>query len=222
MAVVRINVGCGTSPTDGYFNYDNSYSVRFAGVPFVVQALSRVGFASAQQLDFAAVARAKHIRWARAKQLAHADKTVDVVYSSHMVEHLDRREALQFLNEALRVLRPGGIIRLALPDLRIRVDDYLKNGDADQFIDRLYLTREHPRGILRRLKWMIVGDRHHAWMYDAKSAVDLLAEAGFLNRSALSRAKPPFRTLACSILGSDNEIASTSRGGLPPDDLTDR
>jgi predicted SAM-dependent methyltransferase len=96
-----------------------------------------------------------------------------------MVEHLDHREALEFLKEALRVLKPSGFIRLALPDLRIRVDDYLRDGDADRFVDRLYLARAHSRGFRERMKWMIVGDRQHAWMYDANSAQQLLKQAGF-------------------------------------------
>jgi len=177
--VVGINIGCGPSPTVGYFNYDNSYSVRFAATPLVLPILARAGLASGQQLELAAVARLKGVRWAPARRLPHLDKTVDVVYSSHMVEHLDRREALDFLGEARRVLKPGAVVRLVLPDLRMRVDSYLQDGDADHFVSRLYLTRERPRGLLSRLKWMIVGDRQHAWMYDAKSAIRLLEEAGF-------------------------------------------
>jgi predicted SAM-dependent methyltransferase len=104
---------------------------------------------------------------------------VDVVYSSHMVEHFDHRDALDFLKEVMRVLKPGGVVRLALPDLRIRVDSYLRDGDADEFVNRLYLARDQPRGLRERLRWMVVGDRRHAWMYDAKSAMRLLEEAGF-------------------------------------------
>lgn len=177
--VVGINVGCGPSPTIGYFNYDNSYSVRLASIPLLLTILARTGFASRQQLDLAASARLKGVRWADAQRLPHSDKTVDVVYSSHMVEHLDHGEALAFLSEALRVLKPGGMLRLVLPDLRMRVDSYLKDGDADHFVSRLYLTQAHPRGFPSRLKWMIVGDRQHAWMYDADSAKQLLEEAGF-------------------------------------------
>jgi SAM-dependent methyltransferase len=188
--VVGINVGCGPSPTIGYFNYDNSYSVRLAGAPFVLRLLARAGLASDQQLDLAAAARMKGVRWATATRLPHLDKSVDVVYSSHMLEHLDRREALAFLREALRVLKPGGMIRLALPDLKIRVDTYMRDGDADRFVSQLYLAREHPKGFRQRLRWMIVGDRQHAWMYDSRSAIQLLNDAGFQHPVSL----PPGET----------------------------
>jgi SAM-dependent methyltransferase len=183
--LVGINVGCGPSPTDGYFNYDNSYSVRLARLPLALRILALAGFASERQLDLAAVARIKGIRWARAQRLPHLDNTVDVVYSSHMVEHLDRRGALEFLREVLRVLKPGGTVRLALPDLRLRVDSYLQDGNADRFVDRLYLAREHPRGLRQIMKGVIVGDRHHAWMYDARSAIQLLEDAGFQSTVSL-------------------------------------
>jgi SAM-dependent methyltransferase len=183
--LIGINVGCGATPTPGYFNYDNSYAVRFASVPMLLQTLAWAGLASKQQLNFAAVSRDKNIRWAPARRLPQLDKTADVVYSSHMVEHLDHREALEFLQEAIRVLKPGGIVRLALPDLRIRISSYLEDGDADHFVDSLLLAGEHPKSFMGRLRRILVGERHHAWMYDASSAMRLLEVAGFQNPVSL-------------------------------------
>src|SRR5262249_1869985 len=41
----------------------------------------------------------------------------DVVYHSAVLEHMRYRDALQFLGECNRVLKPGGIIRVGVPDL---------------------------------------------------------------------------------------------------------
>jgi predicted SAM-dependent methyltransferase len=46
-----------------------------------------------------------------------ADASFDVVYHSHVLEHFGRDEALPFLRECFRVLRPDGVIRVAVPDL---------------------------------------------------------------------------------------------------------
>lgn len=46
-----------------------------------------------------------------------ADKSFDVVYHSHVLEHISRAEAKKFLQECYRVLRPQGIIRVVVPDL---------------------------------------------------------------------------------------------------------
>lgn len=45
------------------------------------------------------------------------DNTFDVVYHSHILEHFPKPEVLGFVRECLRVVRPGGILRAAVPDL---------------------------------------------------------------------------------------------------------
>jgi len=46
-----------------------------------------------------------------------ADNSCDVVYHSHLVEHLRPEDALRFMKECYRVLKAGGILRVATPDL---------------------------------------------------------------------------------------------------------
>jgi len=53
------------------------------------------------------------------------DDSFDVVYHSHLLEHLDARDAEDLLRECLRVLAPGGILRLAVPDLEAAARSYL-------------------------------------------------------------------------------------------------
>lgn len=45
------------------------------------------------------------------------DASCDVVYHSNLLEHLQQADALPFLRENYRVLKPGGILRIAVPDL---------------------------------------------------------------------------------------------------------
>jgi len=54
-------------------------------------------------------------------------ETFDVVYSSHVLEHLYPEQASHFMSEARRVLRPGGTIRLAVPDLERIARGYLRS-----------------------------------------------------------------------------------------------
>ncbi|MBV9859423.1 MAG: methyltransferase domain-containing protein, partial [Alphaproteobacteria bacterium] len=44
--------------------------------------------------------------------------SVDAVWSSHTLEHLQRHEVPLALREFLRVLRPGGMLMVNLPDLQ--------------------------------------------------------------------------------------------------------
>lgn len=43
--------------------------------------------------------------------------SVDRIYAGHIIEHFDRDVGAGFLREAWRVLRPGGVIDLATPDM---------------------------------------------------------------------------------------------------------
>src|SRR5688572_23572221 len=105
--MVRINVGCGATPTAGWENLDNSVTVRLARLPGAVEILSRLGVLNSEQSRFAKVAMTDGVRWADVtRKIPYGDSSVDVVYSSHMLEHLDREEARRFLEEVLRVLRP--------------------------------------------------------------------------------------------------------------------
>ena len=55
--------------------------------------------------------------WDVRRPLPFGDGTVDAVYHSHLLEHLDAGAARAFLGECFRILRPGGTIRIAVPDL---------------------------------------------------------------------------------------------------------
>jgi len=49
-----------------------------------------------------------------------ADNTFDVVYASHLLEHLDYTGELQkTLAEWLRVLKPGGMVQISVPNLEV-------------------------------------------------------------------------------------------------------
>ena len=178
-----LNVGCGSSPTPGWINYDNSASLRLARHPILVSMLRVLGILSPTQLDFIEFARrTPELRWADArKRVPEPDGTLDALYSSHMLEleHLDRAEAAQFLAEARRVLRPGGVLRISVPDIRIGVERYRADGDADRFVDRTTLVASAEKGVAARIRCLATGARHHQWMYDGPSLCRLLEKAGF-------------------------------------------
>ena len=63
--------------------------------------------------------------WDVSHGLPFGSEQVDACYASHILEHLTREQARAMLVESFRVLRPGGIIRLAVPDLEAIVREYL-------------------------------------------------------------------------------------------------
>jgi len=158
----RINIGCGQTPTAGWKNYDNSLSLRLARVPILPELLHNLRLLETPQYAFIEFCRKNKIAYGDATRgLPLADSSCEVLYSSHMIEHLDRDEVTKFLNEAFRVLVPGGIIRIAAPDINIQVRKYAESGDADAFIHGTRMCEPRPRSFAKRLRLLLVGTRNH-------------------------------------------------------------
>lgn len=74
----------------------------------------------------------------------HADQ-VDGVYHSHVLEHLRPEQGLWLLQECYRVLRPGGVLRVVVPDLEQIARLYL------DYHDRAW---EGESTAVRRYQWL--------------------------------------------------------------------
>lgn len=72
------------------------------------------------------------------------DNSFEVVYHSHVLEHFTKHDGKKFLTECYRVLKPGGIIRVAIPDLQKIIEQYqnilsqLKQKPNDQYLKACY------------------------------------------------------------------------------------
>jgi len=183
----RVNVGCGASPIAGWRNFDNSTSLLLARIPFSDTLLRATRLISETQASYIAFARNNEVEFANATiRLPLPDASAEVVYTSHMLEHLDRHDVQRFLAEMRRILQPGGVLRISVPDLRQIAEAYLENGDADRFVEGTMMAGERPRGVAGKLKALLIGPRHHLWMFDGPSLAALLRRNGFVDVSEIS------------------------------------
>lgn len=58
--------------------------------------------------------------------------TAELIYSSHTLEHVNNKAVAFFLKEAYRILKPGGIIRIVTPDIKLTYRAWQEN-DVDFF-----------------------------------------------------------------------------------------
>jgi predicted SAM-dependent methyltransferase len=58
------------------------------------------------------------------------DNTVKLIYACHVLEHFGRKEYRDVLAEWCRVLAPGGVLRLAVPDFQAAAELYLAPGNG--------------------------------------------------------------------------------------------
>ena len=65
------------------------------------------------------------ISWDLRKGVPFSDSSFEVVYHSHLLEHFPRTAGRGLIQECFRVLKPGGILRVAVPDLERIARHYL-------------------------------------------------------------------------------------------------
>jgi len=176
----KINIGCGKTPTDGWLNFDNSPAIMMANSPFIYYIAKKFNFLNKEQI--------KNIEWNKKNKILFADAkkkiplpndSVECIYTSHMIEHLSQEESVSFLKEVIRVLEPGGILRVVVPDLKRAVNSYIQTQDADAFMKSILLAPPPLNTIKQKISLFFTGYRHHQWMYDEKSLYKLINGAGF-------------------------------------------
>jgi predicted SAM-dependent methyltransferase len=108
--------------------------------------------------------------WDLKRGIPFEDGTVDAVFHEHLLEHLSMREGFQLTRECLRVLRPGGVLRAAVPDAGACLRSYARTGDPAW-------ARSQPAPMLA--VQALFYEHGHRAMYDAQLLVAELAAAGF-------------------------------------------
>ncbi|MFG0261469.1 MAG: class I SAM-dependent methyltransferase [Novipirellula sp. JB048] len=110
-----LNLGCGSRVVDGWVNID------FASLGPNVQSHNLVN------------------------GIPFPNSSFDVVYHSHVLEHLSIDQGKRFIAECYRVLVPGGLIRVVVPDLE-------------------QITRTYLQELDRALDHQPLGADNHHWM----------------------------------------------------------
>ena len=201
---IRVNVGCGMTLTEGWVNIDNSFSLLLARLPtIIIKLLCKSGLLDAAQYSYISFAKTKGIIQAdAAKRLPFGDKAVELLYTSHMLEHLDRLQARLFLAEAYRVLVPGGTIRIAVPDLSVIINHYRETGDADVFVESLGTCEGKPTTIKEKVKLLLAGNRHQ------KGVVNEGASLVFMSSVAATRGQPGNAAYSAAKAGIEGLVRS--------------
>ncbi len=123
--------------------------------------------------DFAKINGYKFYQKDIREGLPFTDKSVDLMYSSHFIEHLTYEEVERFLRECHRVLKPKGTFRLMMPDSEKLIKNYLdKKMDA---LDELSDTSKFTQ-IDRLWSFMFSG---HKSAFDSELIQKLGEQIGF-------------------------------------------
>lgn len=110
-----------------------------------------------------------HLDYNDVTKLKFKDNSVDLIYASHVLEYFDREEGILVLKEWYRVLKSGGVLRIAVPDFETMTNLY-------------YFNEINLNDILGPMFGkMKMGDKniYHKTVYDFKSLSNLLSKIGF-------------------------------------------
>jgi SAM-dependent methyltransferase len=171
-----VQFGCGFTAPAEWINYDASPTLWFERLPLLGKLYTR------NQRRFPANVRFGDI----VKGLPEKPESCDGVYCSHILEHLAYSDFIIALKNTYVLLKPGGVFRGVVPDLKSAVMNYIEGYDkvdapANELMRNTMLGIENrPQSLSSNIK-SVYGNSKHLWMWDYKSLAFELKKAGFIH-----------------------------------------
>ena len=136
---MKLHVGCGEKYLPGYKHLD---ARKFPHVDYVTNKLDKPDM--------------------------FADDSIEEIYACHVLEHFTRIDMKrgEVLKEWHRVLKSGGVLRIAVPNFEAIVEEYLSSRDLERVMGLLYGGQNYEYNF-------------HYQAYDFKRLTNLLISAGF-------------------------------------------
>lgn len=118
------------------------------------------------------------------------DGAADVIYACHVLEHFHRRDTRRVLDEWHRILRPGGVLRVAVPDFKALAALYEHDGNLADVIGPILGRQDYLYNIHRNLfdfptlehalrAANFDGVRHYDWRATEHADVDDYSQSYF-------------------------------------------
>lgn len=116
------------------------------------------------------------LRWDLSTQLPFGDNTVSFIFNEHFLEHLDLESGQNFLSECHRILRPGGFLRIAMPDLEFLLEKYHSDWKEQE-----WLSWPEYHFIESRVQMLNIAMRSwgHQYLYDKEELTLRMTQCGF-------------------------------------------
>jgi SAM-dependent methyltransferase len=170
-----VQFGCGHCAPPGWLNFDASPTLLLERLPLVGRLVRRNAARFPANVRYGDVVRG----------LPLPDGSCAALYGCHVLEHLALADGRKALANCLRLLRPGGILRVVVPDLENAVRIYLdaQRTEPASAASRLLGAAELGEAA-RPVRWLsrladAVGNSRHRWMWDYAALADEVARAGF-------------------------------------------
>jgi hypothetical protein len=173
-AGLHVQFGCHHVAPLTWRNFDASPTLRFERLPVVGGLYSKNEDRFPRNVEYGDIVRG----------LPVPENSCSGLYASHVLEHLALDDFRVAVRKSLALLKPGGIFRLVVPDLGVYARRYIETQDAEaaeRFMRQTCLGVESRPRNLKALLFSWLGNSSHLWMWDQKSLVKELTDAGFVS-----------------------------------------
>jgi len=173
---VCVQYGCGFSNPKGWINYDASPTLRLQRIPLFGSFLKLVikpNFPN--NIHYGDIV----------KGLPLKPNSADLLYCSHVLEHLSHDDFEIALKNSYDCLKKGGVFRLVMPELNSLINTYIqeKNKKINEapinFLTHSHLgVKESRIGLINRIKASFSNAKHQ-WLWDFEITKIYLEKVGF-------------------------------------------
>ena len=156
----------------GWRNFDASLTLRFERLPLIGHLYTKNALRFPENVEYGDIVEGLPI----------PDAECQLIYCSHVLEHLSLNGFRKALRNTYRKLDAGGIFRFVLPDLEYYAKKYINDFSPDAALSFMRGTSLGCENRNRSLKGFILsylGNSQHLWMWDYKSIECELREIGF-------------------------------------------
>ena len=134
------------------------------------------GWLNIDEQHFPQLSEEEYFQFDLRKPMPFTENSVDFIYSEHFIEHVPLEDGKRIFKDCFKFLKPGGVFRIATPDLKILVEAYLVKNTPPYYVG----TGWHPATPCQLLN---EGVRYwgHQFIYDEEELTDTLRSVGFGN-----------------------------------------
>ena len=178
----KLNLGCGPIQPDGWINIDGSNRAILASkFSLLDKILCKLGILA--HTEFSSKTTVHDLF----KPLPYKDDSVAAIYAGELWEHFEYSDAERLTGECFRVLEPGGVLRVCVPDGVEFWTNYLDKFNSEMEKSKEQRSakplREHIQMYFNEIctrKSLFKSMGHtHKWQYDEIQLIDLLESKGF-------------------------------------------
>ena len=187
---LKLNLGCGPVQPPGWVNIDGSNRAILASrFPLVDRALVRAGVL--RRTEFGPQVTIHDLT----KPLPYADGSIACIYAGELWEHFELPDAAKLTRECFRVLAPGGVLRVCVPDgaefWGRYLDIYREQMARPRAQRNAAPLRNHVKLYFHDIatRRIVLGSlgHTHKWQFDEVQLVELFEECGFVSVERMAR-----------------------------------